>query len=402
MELTILMPCLDEAETVARCVRKARNFLDEQDVDGEVLVADNGSTDGSQQIAVAAGARVLTVAERGYGSALRAGTAAAWGEFVIMGDADDSYDFTALLPYLQELRAGSDLVMGDRFRGGIAPGAMPWLHRYLGNPFLSLIGRVLFRSPIGDFHCGLRGFRRDAVLDLRLQTTGMQYPSEMVIKSTLAKLRIAGVATTLSPDGRSRPPHLRSWRDGWRHLRFLLLYSPRWLFLYPGLLLMFAGAALGIATAIHPVEIVRVTLDVNTLVVAAAGFTLGLQAGLFAVFAQLYAVSEGFLPPDRRVERFLRVATLERTLLTGALLVVLGLVGMVAALGHWRMTGFGALNPRDELRIVVPSVTAIVVGVELALAGLFVSILGIRHSRMIPPPIVWTRVDGSELTISPS
>src|ERR1017187_9439324 len=255
VEVTVLMPCLDEAETVATCVDKAVAFLVDHDIDGEVVVADNGSTDGSQQAAEAAGARVVSIPERGYGSALLGGIRAARGKYVIMGDADDSYDFTALMPFLDRLRAGADLVMGNRFQGGIAPGAMPALHRYLGNPVLSFTGRLFFRSKIGDFHCGLRGFRRDSVLALGLQASGMEFASEMVVKATLAGQRVEEVPTTLSPDGRSRPPHLRSWRDGWRHLRFLLLFSPRWLFLIPGAALFALGLVIGVAVTLAPLRL---------------------------------------------------------------------------------------------------------------------------------------------------
>src|SRR5579875_127760 len=265
VELTVVMACLNEAETVATCVRKAVNFLAASGVDGEVLIADNGSTDGSQALAEQAGARVVDVAEKGYGNALMAGIAAARGEYVIMGDSDDSYDFTNLMPFVEALRQGADLVMGNRFKGGIAPGAMPPLHRYLGNPVLSFVGRLLFRSKIGDFHCGLRGFRRDSVLALGLQATGMEFASEMVVKATLAGQRVTEVPTTLSKDGRSRPPHLRSWRDGWRHLRFLLLFSPRWLFFLPGLALLVAGLVIGGVVAPHPFSIGAVTFDVDTL-----------------------------------------------------------------------------------------------------------------------------------------
>ena len=245
MELTVVMPCLNEAETVATCVRKAIGFLAESGISGEVLVADNGSTDGSQQLAADAGARVVPISDKGYGNALMGGIVAARGKYVIMGDADDSYDFTNLMPFVNELRKGADLVMGNRFRGGIAPGAMPPLHKYLGNPVLSFVGRLFFRSKIGDFHCGLRGFSRDSVMALNLQATGMEFASEMVVKATLAGQHVTEVPTTLSKDGRSRPPHLRSWRDGWRHLRFLLLFSPRWLFFLPGLALLIAGLVIG-------------------------------------------------------------------------------------------------------------------------------------------------------------
>ena len=265
MELTVVMPCLNEAETVATCVRKAIGFLAESGISGEVLVADNGSTDGSQRLATDAGARVVPISDKGYGNALMGGIVAARGKYVIMGDADDSYDFTNLMPFVNELRKGADLVMGNRFRGGIAPGAMPPLHKYLGNPVLSFIGRLFFRSKIGDFHCGLRGFSRDSVMALNLQATGMEFASEMVVKATLAGQRVTEVPTTLSKDGRSRPPHLRSWRDGWRHLRFLLLFSPRWLFLYPGLALLVVGSAVTTALYFSPLRIGGAGLDIHTM-----------------------------------------------------------------------------------------------------------------------------------------
>jgi len=330
VELTVLMPCLNEAETVETCVRKAAGFLAEHGIDGEVLVADNGSTDGSQALAAGAGARVVAVAEPGYGNALLGGITAARGEYVIMGDADDSYDFTGLMPFVAELRGGADLVMGNRFAGGIAPGAMPALHRYVGNPVLSFIGRLFFRSRIGDFHCGLRGFRRERILGLGLQASGMEFASELVVKATLARFRVAEVPTTLSPDGRSRPPHLRSWRDGWRHLRFLLLFSPRWLFLYPGLALLAAGLVVGAAVTPGPLRIGGINFDVDTLAVAAAMIVIGFQSILFAVFTRVYAEAEGFLPAtSERVRRLLSVWSLERGLASGGLLAVAGLAGLV-------------------------------------------------------------------------
>ncbi|HZB29103.1 MAG TPA: glycosyltransferase family 2 protein, partial [Streptosporangiaceae bacterium] len=283
MELSVVMPCLNEAETIETCVRKAIGFFEEHGVDGEVVIADNGSTDGSQQLARDAGARVVPVSDKGYGNALMGGIRAAKGRYVVMGDADDSYDFTGLWPFLEQLRDGADLVMGNRFQGGIAPGAMPPLHRYLGNPVLSYIGRLFFGSEIGDFHCGLRAFRKDAVMRLGLQTGGMEFASELVVKATLAKLDIREVPTTLSPDGRSRAPHLNTWRDGWRHLRFLLLYSPRWLFFIPGLVLMTLGLVSGLALSFGPVRIGDVAFDVDTLVAASAILVIGFQAVLFAL-----------------------------------------------------------------------------------------------------------------------
>src|SRR6201985_1278555 len=306
------MPCLNEAETVATCVRKAVRFIADSGISGEVVVADNGSTDGSRQLAENAGARVVPIPERGYGNALMGGIIAASGEYVIMGDADESYEFTNLMPFITELRKGADLVMGNRFQGGIAPGAMPPLHKYLGNPVLSSIGRLFFRSKIGDFHCGLRGFNRDSVLALNLQATGMEFASEMVVKATLAGQRVTEVPTTLAKDGRSRPPHLRSWRDGWRHLRFLLLFSPRWLFFYPGLVLLIVGLGLGAAVATGPLTIGGVSLDVDTLVACGACVDIGFQAILFSLFTQVYAGAEGFLPTEPKVQTVLGSLSLGR------------------------------------------------------------------------------------------
>src|SRR5262245_15428578 len=305
MELTILMPCLDEAATVARCVDKARAFLARAGIEGEVVVADNGSTDGSRALAERAGARVVEVARRGYGAALAAGIAAARGRYVIMGDADDSYDFSRLEGFVEKLREGHLLVMGNRFRGGIRPGAMPPLHRYLGNPVLSFIGRLFFRAPVRDFHCGLRGFDRAAALSLGLRTPGMEFASELVVKAALAGWRIAEVPTTLDPDGRGRPPHLRSWRDGWRHLRFLLLFSPRWLFFYPGAALLLLGASLTTALYFAPLRIGGIGLDVHSMLYASAAALLGMQLCLFALFARVSAQLAGLLPERPAVQRVL-------------------------------------------------------------------------------------------------
>lgn len=379
VELSIVMPCLDEVETVATCVTKAHAFLRQSGIAGEVVVADNGSTDGSQAAAADAGARVVAAMSRGYGHALTVGIEAARGQYVIMGDADDSYDFSSLQPFVDALRGGSDLVMGNRFQGGIAAGAMPPLHRYLGNPVLSFLGRMFFHSPVRDFHCGLRGFRRDAVLGLSLQSAGMEFASEMVVKATLAGLAIAEVPTTLSPDGRSHPPHLRSWSDGWRHLRFLLLFSPRWLFLIPGLFLMTVGLVSGIALTAGSVTIGGLSFDVDTLVAAGATFVIGFQAVLFALLTKIYAIEEGFLPPDPRVQRFVATVTLERGLLVGGLIGVVGIAGLVASLVHWNLNDFGDLDPRRALRLVVPSVVALVVSFQTVFASLFASVLGIRR-----------------------
>jgi hypothetical protein len=384
VELTIVMPCLNEAETVATCVRKAVKFIADSGIAGEVVVADNGSTDGSRLLAEEAGARVVPVADKGYGNALMGGILAARGEYVIMGDADDSYDFSNLMPFVTELRGGADLVMGNRFKGGIAPGAMPPLHRYLGNPVLSFAGRLFFRSPIGDFHCGLRGFRRDSALKLGLQATGMEFASEMVVKATLARQRVTEVPATLAKDGRSRPPHLRSWRDGWRHLRFLLLFSPRWLFFLPGIAIGVAGLVIGAAVAAGPLTIGSVTFDVDTLVAASAMVVIGFQAVLFWLFTQVYAGAEGFLPEEPRVQRLLGKLSLERGLIIGAAIGLAGLVGLVFSLTYWQAHKFGQLNYEHALRLMVPSVTALVVSCQLVLGTFFLSILGIKQTRHTP------------------
>ncbi|MEA2204517.1 MAG: hypothetical protein QOE77_1293 [Blastocatellia bacterium] len=379
IEVSIVMPCLNEAETLAVCIQKAQRCLAENNVCGEIVIADNGSTDGSQDIAAGLGARVINVSAKGYGSALMGGIAAAHGPYIIMGDADDSYDFSALGPFIAKLRAGNQLVMGNRFRGGIAPGAMPPLHRYLGNPVLTTIGRIFFRSPCGDFHCGLRGFSKAAILDLDLQTTGMEFASEMVVKATLQRLRIAEVPTTLSPDGRTRAPHLRSWRDGWRHLRFLLLYSPRWLFLFPGALLMLLGLLTMLWLLPVPRVVAGVTFDVHTLLYAAAAIIIGFQAILFAVFTKVFAISEGLLPPDKRLDNLFRYITLEGGLIVASLLILAGLAGTAYSYWFWDQLSFGNLDPARTMRIVIPAVTALTVGCQTLFSSFFLSILGLRR-----------------------
>src|SRR3984957_16723399 len=381
VEVTVLMPCLDEAETVATCVGKAVAFLTDHDIDGEVVVADNGSTDGSQEVAEAAGARVLHIPERGYGSALLGGIRAARGKYVIMGDADDSYDFAALMPFIDRLRAGADLVMGNRFWGGIAPGAMPALHRYLGNPVLSFVGRLFFRIKVGDFHCGLRGFRRDSALSVGLQSPGMEFASEMVVRATLAGQRVEEVPTTLSPDGRSRPPHLRSWRDGWRHLRFLLLFSPRWLFLYPGLGLLISGAAVMAWLLPAPREVFGLTFDIHTLFFASLAVVVGFHSALFYVFARVYGMREGMAPPNPRFLRLTSMLTLEAGLLAGAVLLLLGLALAALAVSTWTQTAFGDLSPEHTMRIVIPSGMCILLAFQTAYGAFFLSVLEIRSGK---------------------
>lgn len=375
LELTILMPCLNEAETIAACVSKARSFLESRNIRGEVLVADNGSTDGSQAIAISCGARVAAVPVRGYGAALLGGIQAARGKFIIMGDADDSYDFSALDPFVEKLRQGFDLVMGNRFLGGIKPRAMPPLHKYLGNPILTGIGRLFFRSPCGDFHCGLRGFKRESVLSLALTAPGMEFASEMIVKATLRKLHITEVPTTLSPDGRSRAPHLRSWRDGWRHLRFLVLFSPSWLFFYPGALLLLLGVV-GMVWLLPGQQAAgRIKFDVNTLTYAAAAVICGFQAVVFYVFAKTYAIRYGLLPQDRLVYRLHRLMRLEIGLVAGLGLIVIGLGLGAYALGSWGLRSFGPLQPDQSLRIVIPSATLLILGLQVMFSSCLLSIL---------------------------
>ncbi|WP_137151074.1 glycosyltransferase family 2 protein [Devosia sp. FKR38] len=377
VELTILMPCLNEAETLAICIGKAQGFLARTGIVGEVLIADNGSTDGSQAIAEAHGARVVDVPERGYGAALGAGIAAAQGRYVIMGDADDSYDFSRLDAFVAALRDGADLVMGNRFAGGIAPGAMPWHHRYIGNPVLSFVGRLLFRTPVRDFHCGLRGFSRAAVQGLTLRTMGMEFASEMVVKATLAQLDIREVPTALAKDGRSRPPHLRSFRDGWRHLRFLLLFSPRWLFLYPGVALLLMGLLVG-GTLLHgPVRLGGVTFDIHTFLVAALCVIVGVQSIAFAIIGRRFASRYGFIPRSDQYDRLLEGLTLERILLVAVLLMVVGMTALVWGLAEWAARDYGPLNPSSTMRPVILAMTALVCGFQLMMSGFMSSMINI-------------------------
>jgi hypothetical protein len=366
MELTILMPCLDEALTVQSCIAKARHYLRLRGIDGEVLVADNGSVDGSQQLAQSAGARVIEVASKGYGAALIGGIKAAQGRFVIMADADDSYDFTNLDGFVERLRRGCKLVMGNRFQGGIRPGAMPVLNRYLGNPALSFIGRWLFSSPIGDFHCGIRGFDRQAILDLDLRASGMEFASEMVVKASLAQLSIAEVPTVLSPDGRQRAPHLRPWRDGWRHLRFMLLRSPRWLFLYPGLVLTILGLAGTAALTIKPIAIPGVfTLDINALLYCSVGAVVGVQITSFGLFALALGRKLKLRVDHGLPDVVLRAASLESAVVLGLILAAAGSAGALYAILQWRHASFGALVPSEMMRITIPSVTALAIGTQV-------------------------------------
>ena len=370
LELTVLMPCLNEAQTVGRCVAKARAYLERTGIAGEVLVADNGSTDGSREIAAAAGARVVPVGRKGYGAALTGGIQAARSRCVIMGDADDSYDFTQLDGFVARLREGDALVMGNRFTGGIRPGAMPTLNRYLGNPVLSFIGRWLFAAPVGDFHCGIRGFDRRAILALDLRAAGMEFASEMVVKATLAGLRISEVPTTLSPDGRGRPPHLRPWRDGWRHLRFMLLRSPRWLFLYPGLALTLVGLVLASVLTFRSIPIPGVfTLDINGLLYFAIAAVVGVQVSFFGLFAEALARKLNLRVDHGLPETLLRLASLEGSIALGAALVLAGLAGAAYAVVRWGEQSFGPLIPSQMMRITIPSVTTLAIGTQILFGG---------------------------------
>lgn len=377
MELTILMPCLNEAETLATCIRKAKSFLEEHQVDGEVLISDNGSTDGSPDIAEAEGARVVHAPIRGYGGALIEGCKAARGTYVIMGDADDSYDFTNLMPFVEKLREGYDLVMGDRFAGGIEDGAMPWSHRYIGNPVLSFVGRMFFHSRIRDFHCGLRGYNREAILALDLQTSGMEYASEMVVKAELHHLKIAEVPTTLRKDGRSRPPHLRSLRDGWRHLKFLLMYSPNWLFLYPGLILLAIGLVGSLALVLEgSLNLFHRTFSSATLLYFIFFVILGFNIITMFWIVKLYAYNHNFLPKgeadwNKRIREDLLI-------FGGMAAVVLGIILSISALGIWRATGYGDLNPEMIMRRTIPAAALIALGVQSVFAGFVMSIIKVK------------------------
>jgi glycosyltransferase involved in cell wall biosynthesis len=377
IELSIVMPCLNEVETLAACIHKAERAIAELDLAAEIVVADNGSSDGSQAVARELGVRVVEVAHKGYGSALIGGIQAARGRYVIMGDADDSYDFEAIAPLVEKLRAGCDLVMGNRFAGGIHSGAMVWSHRWVGNPVLTYISRVFFHTPVGDMHCGLRGFRKDAIDRLRLRATGMEFASEMVIKASLQRLRIAEVPVTLHPDGRSRPPHLRTWRDGWRHLRFMLLFSPRWLFLYPGLALFGLGVLTGGVLELGPRELGPFGFDIHTLLLAGFCSLIGYQLIVFAVFTKVFAMRIGFHPPNPTYAAMFRYVQLETGLVAGVVMFLAGSAGIVLAVVSWQAVGFGALDPRVTMREIIPAAVLLTLGVQTIFASFFLSILGI-------------------------
>lgn len=382
------MPCLNEAETLATCIRKAQNALSELDFACEIVIADNGSSDGSQEIARRAGARVVEIAEKGYGCALRGGIATARGDWIIVGDADDSYDFGSIAPFIEKLEEGYELVMGCRLPSGngrIMKGAMPWKHRWIGNPLLTFLGRLFFKSASKDFHCGLRAFSRAGFDRMNLSTTGMEFASEMVMKASFHKMRTAEVPITLHRDGRSRPSHLRSWRDGWRHLRFMLLHCPLWLFLVPSSVLLSGGLLFGARLIISPIYFGGVAFDTNTLLVCAMCLVLGVQLGYFAIFARLFGAISGVMPRSLRLTSFLRVMSLERGLISGTLLILFGMLILFGALLSWRATGYGGMSYPDSLRRVIPAVTSITVGFQICFCSFFLSVLNITKSDLAPP-----------------
>lgn len=372
------MPCLNESETLETCIHKAGKFLSANGIDGEIVIADNGSTDGSPVLAEKAGARVVHIRQMGYGSALMGGFEAAQSQYIIMGDADDSYDFSKLKLFVDALDDGYDLVMGNRFKGGIMRGAMPFLHRYLGNPVLSWLARLFFKSDIGDFHCGLRGFRKDAILALNLQTTGMEFASEMIVKAVMKGLKIAEVPTILYPDGRTRPPHLRTWSDGWRHLRFLLLYSPRWLFFYPGMFLALLGLLVSGFLLGGQRNIGGIIFDINTLLYAAFLIILGVQSVLFSLFTYVFGVNADLLPKDNLTDKLVQSIGLEKGILLGLGMILLGSASSVGALIYWGQNFFGNIDPTFSMRLVIPGAVLFTLGFQTLFASFFLSILNTK------------------------
>lgn len=382
LELTILLPCLNEAETIAVCIEKANGYLARSGVSGEVLIADNGSTDGSQDIARRLGARVLDIPVRGYGAALIGGIDGARGRYIIMGDADDSYDLSNLDAFVERLRGGADLVMGNRFKGGIAPGAMPFLHRILGNPVLSYMGRLFFNIPTGDFHCGLRGFNAESIRGLSLVTSGMEFASEMVVRAAVEGLRLEEVPTTLRPDGRSRAPHLKTWRDGWRHFKFLLMYSPKWLFLFPGALLIAVGLTLAALLSLGPVHLPGgAALDLNSFTAACFMVIAGVQLVSFGVLARYYASITGMLPQGRRSNWLRRTLTTDSVARLAAVFLIIGLGTFGFAFGHWASLGFGDLSGPAVPRFTIAGLSIMVIGVQLGFQAFMIGILEIPLVR---------------------
>ena len=376
MELTILMPCLNEAETLEICILKAKRFLEDNNIDGEVLVSDNGSVDNSVEIARMRGARVIHAYEKGYGNALRYGCENAYGKYVIMGDADDSYNFLNLMPFLEKLREGNDLVMGNRFKGGIAKGAMPWSHKYIGNPILSFIGRMFFNSRIGDFHCGLRGYNRESIHRLELKTSGMEYASEMVVMAELNHYKITEVPTTLDKDGRSRAPHLRSFRDGWRHLKFLFMYSPNWLFLYPGVILLLIGLIGSVVLFTGQLNLFNVVFDIHTFLYFAFFVIAGFNVIDIFLLVKLYAFNHNFLP--QKTMNWNKGIKEDLFIFCGAIMTVIGFALSIVALNVWKNTDYSSLMPETMMRIVIPSVVFMLIGIQSLFSGFFMGILKVK------------------------
>ncbi|SEE50535.1 Glycosyltransferase involved in cell wall bisynthesis [Tenacibaculum sp. MAR_2010_89] len=377
IELSIVIPCLDEAETIEICIKKAKKFLLTNNISGEIVVGDNGSKDGSIELIKKNGARLVHINKKGYGAALMGAIEAARGKFIIMGDADDSYDFSNLMPYILKLREGYDLVMGNRFKGGIKKGAMPFLHKYLGNPVLSFIGRLFFKIKIRDFHCGLRGFRKDSIKKLELRTTGMEFASEMVVKSSIFKLKITEVPTILSKDGRSRPPHLRTWRDGWRHLKFLLMYSPKWLFFYPGMFFFLLSTLFFIIISINPIHAKELTFDLHTLTYCGAGIILSYQILSFSFLSRIYAINQGLIPVEKKFLNIFNFFNLEKGLLAGIFIFILGFLSSLNLFMDWRQEGYGNINDLNvSFRVLIPSVVMIIVGIQTIFLSFLSSIIG--------------------------
>lgn len=378
IELTVIMPCLNEEETIGSCIYKAQKCMSDNHINGEILIADNGSTDNSVDIAKRFGARVVHISEKGYGSALIGGTSYARGKYCIMGDSDDSYDFSDLMPYLSKLREGYDLVMGNRFKGGIEKGAMPFSHKYIGTPIISFLGRLFYKNRIGDFNCGMRGYNTDSIINLNLTSTGMEYASEMIVKASLYGLKIAEVPTTLSKDGRTRRPYLRTWSDGWRHLKFLLVHSPNWLFLYPGLFLFFIGLILMIPSLINPCVIFGIKFDINTILFGCAFIIMGINAVLFSCQAKMYAYKTDYIPPDKLTKKLSKI-TDDMGVFIGAGLLFIGFILMIISFIIWANTSFGNLNANEIMRISIPSVCLMIAGLQIIFSSFMIGIINLKR-----------------------
>lgn len=379
--VTVVMPCLNEAQTLETCIKKAQSYFTNNNIDGEIIIADNGSTDGSQELAQKLGAKVVSIPEKGYGNALKGGINQAKGDYIIMGDADDSYDFSKLELFINKLNEGADFVIGNRFKGGIEKNAMPFLHKYLGNPVLSFLGRLFFNSKIGDFHCGLRGFTKEAYQKLEFTTSGMEFASELIVKAHLNNLNIAEVPTILHKDGRNRKPHLNTWQDGWRHLRFLLLYSPKWLFFYPSVLMMLTGFILSLFLIIAPIKIGNIVFDVHTLLYSTALFIIGFQFFVFYGLTKVFAVTHKLLPKSDRYDAIFKFISLEKGIVIGFLFTIIGIILSIYGFSIWSKENFGPLNVTETLRIIIPAVSIIVIGIQIILFSFFFSILGLRNEK---------------------